>query len=113
MLVPLTSNESSRSPAERHGMVAASPFVQTLDLWFSSKVRKELPVVSLRWKPKCPKVVDAADSGLANDERRFDLPGVQPPGWLTKCHPLGFCSLTPPPKPWSLSSGASMTRPAP
>src|SRR5437867_8114951 len=52
---PPTSKDSSTSPLERHGIVVPVAFVQTLDLWLSSKVRKELPVVSLRKKAKWPK----------------------------------------------------------
>ena len=50
---------------ERHGIVVPVAFVQFAGDWFSSKVRKVLPVVSLRKKAKCPNVVAVADSGLA------------------------------------------------
>src|SRR4051812_40660752 len=107
------SNESSRSPFWRHGIVVPVALVQLLEPWLSSKVKKELPVVELRSRPKCANVVDAVDSGCTNATLTFDLPGTQPPADVLKAQPLGLSSLVPPTKQSSfVRSAAVLATPA-
>src|SRR3954452_17513398 len=102
------SNESSRSPFWRHGIVVPVALVQLLEPWLSSKVRKELPVVELRSRPKWANVVAAVDSGWMNATLTFDLPGTQPPADVLNAHWLGDSSLVPPRKHSSFVRSAAV-----
>src|SRR5690349_7527892 len=107
------SNDRSRSPVCRQGMVVPVEFVHVAEPWLSSKVRKELPVVELRSSPKWANVVEAVDSGWMKATLTFDLPGTQPPAEVLNAQPFGLSSLVPPTKQSSfVRSAAVLVTPA-